>query len=110
MGLRDYFGRLFRRPPSGESFELRPAEQVALAYLLRFESATLEALRSELESRHWAVTPDADEAMSRLVGLGLAEARLQPDVRGATFVVTPKGRRFKGRLPDDPRSVTEFWI
>jgi hypothetical protein len=110
MGLRDILRRIRRRPPSGESVELRPADQVALAHLLRFESASLETIGTVLEGRGWAVTPDAGEAMTRLVAFGLAEARYQPEGGGAVFVVTAKARRLAGRIPGEPRTVTEFWL
>jgi hypothetical protein len=110
MGLRELLRRIRVRPPSGESVELRPADQVALAHLLRFESASLDTMRRVLEGRGWAMTPEAGEVMERLTGLGLAEARYRPEAEGVAFVITAKARRLEGRIPGEPQTVTEFWL
>lgn len=111
MSLRDLLRRLRIRPASGESVELRPAEQVALRLLLRFEVATSAGLRREVAASGFAVIPELDEVTAALQAQGLAEARIQlDDAGGRTFVLTAKGRKLRGRIPENPRTVTQFWL
>jgi len=112
MGLRDFIRRIRTRPPSGERVELKPAEQVVLAHLLRFDPATVAEIRTVIEAMDLAVPPDANEVLTALLVQALAEARPQPKQGsgGAAYVPTAKGRRLTGRLPQQPRTVTDFWI
>ena len=112
MGLREFIQRIRTRPPSGERVELKPAEQVVLAHLLRFDTSTILEIRPVIEAMSLAAPPDASDVMTALVAQGLTEARLRPEQgSGAVaYVPTAKGRRLKGRLPQEPRTVTDFWI
>jgi len=111
MSLGSFLRRLRVRPSSGESVVLRPAEQIVLRFLLRFEVATSAVLRRELAASGFAVIPELDEVTAALQAQGLAEARIQlDDTGGSTFVLTAKGRKLKGRIPENPRTVTQFWL
>lgn len=103
---------VFTRRPSGPSVVLRPMEQVAMLYLHRFSRATPRDLYQELNATSGASHAEAGEAIVRLLEAGLVEARFQPDEdrSDVTYVLTRRGERLKGRIPPEPRSVTEFWF
>jgi hypothetical protein len=112
MGLRDLIRRLRARPPSGDRVELKPAEQVALALIIRAGSASEDSIRTAVESHSAVLAPELAEVLTALASQGLAEVRLEPDIGRSrtTLFVTAKGRKLRGRIPEDPRTVTEFWI
>jgi hypothetical protein len=112
VDLRSLFSRLRRRPPSGERVELKPLEQVALSYLLRFGSASTSGIQAELDARSSVLAPDANDVMTALIVQGLVQARIEPqEGRSSTiFVPSAKGQRLKGILPSEPSVVTEFWL
>jgi hypothetical protein len=92
--------------------ELKPAEQVALACLLRSGSASEATLRAVIEEHSRVLAPELADVVSALVDQGLAGVRIEPDLDGSTrtLVTTAKAERLKGRIPEDPQTVTEFWI
>lgn len=112
MGLRSFLRHLRTRPPAGEKVELKPLEQVVLAHLIRAGLLSIEDVRSLIESRTPVLVPGPEEVLAPLVRQGLAEARGDPqDGSGPpNYVPTPKASRLEGRIPEDPRTVTDFWV
>jgi hypothetical protein len=104
-----FIRRLRTRPPSGEKVELKPLEQAALALVIRTGGASTRVLQVEVDARSPVLRYQAAGVVDALMRHRLVEARLQPD--GETvFVPTARGLRLRKRLPDDPKSVTDFWL
>ncbi len=104
-----FLRRLRTRPPSGHSVELKPLEQIVLRVLLAGSAVTAADVRAIIEARRPILAPTVDEVLTPLLDQGLAEARF--DLKGpAVYVATAKARPLKSRLPEDPRTVTEFWL
>jgi hypothetical protein len=112
MGLVSFLRRLRKRPPSGIRVELKPLEQVVLAHLIRSGGAGDTAVQGAIDERRPALPRSARDVMAPLLEQGLAEARLRPDAETseAVYVPTAKGMRLKNRLPQNPTTVTDFWI
>ena len=112
MGLRQLLQRLRTRPASGARVELRPLEQVVVAYLIRVGGAGMAAVQDVIDGRQAVLHRTAQEILAPILEQGLAEARLRPDTGSsdAIFVPTAKGLRLKDRLPENPTTVTDFWV
>jgi hypothetical protein len=101
-----------RRGPSGPSVTLRPVDQVAMLFMYRFGKGSADDLYRELHGRLGVSHTETGAAIVRLMEAELIEARYLAD-EGKTdlsYVVTKRGQRLNGRIPAEPRSVTEFWF
>lgn len=109
---RSFLKSALTRGPSGESVTLRPTDQIAMLYLLRFGKVTAEDLHRELSATRGADDTETGETIVRLLTEQLVEARYLPEEGTAaiTYVITKRGSRLKRRIPPEPRSVTEFWF
>jgi hypothetical protein len=112
MSLADFLKRLRTRGPSGERVELKPLEQVLLAYLIEHGSATSAQLQAAIEVRRPVLEQTSSDVASALIAQGLAGMRF--DLEGAdtrsVFVPTAKGMRLRKALPANPTTVTDFWL
>lgn len=81
-----------------------------MALLIRQDGATTAAIQATIDGRLPVLPQDAAEVMTALLEQGLAEARHRPESGDSVFVATAKGRRLRGRIPEDPKTVTDFWI
>ena len=110
MDLRGLLKRLRTRGPSGEKVELKPLEQVALALLLRQDGAPASAVQAAIDERRPVLPQPAAEVMTALLEQGLAEARYRPETGDSVFVATARGGRLRGRIPENPSTVTDYWL
>lgn len=109
MDLLSLLKRLRTRPPRGTAIELTPSEQVALAHLIRKASATLAELEAVVDARNPIFRPEPGEVAAALVQQGAAEARIDLHA-GTIYVPTSNALKLKKRIPEEPRTVTQFWV
>jgi predicted transcriptional regulator len=110
--LRSLFGRISGRPR--QSVELNPVEQIAVRYLLQFGPRSVAAVRQDVTATRVEVGAEVDEAVAHLLEAGLIERSApdedEPAGSDLLYAATPKAAVLRGRIPDDPRTVTEFYL
>jgi hypothetical protein len=72
----------------------------------------MESVYTEVTSTRLAGQEEVETAVVRLVSEGLAESRLHPeDGRSETiFIPSKKAAKLRGRIPQEPQTVTEFYL
>jgi len=111
--LRNLWRRIRVRPPRGPSVDLTPSEQVVLRLFHRLGRASFDEVDHEIGTfRAGLPRPPAFEVVATLIQEGLIEARIQEDAGEPETIYspTPKGNKLRGRIPEVPRTVTEFWF
>jgi hypothetical protein len=83
-----------------------------MLFFHRFGRATADQLYMELNTRLGASHTDTGECIVRLLSAGLIEARYlgEEGKTDVSYVATRLGSRLEGRIPTEPRTVTEFWL
>lgn len=113
VGLRELWRRVSVRPPRGPSVDLTPSEQVVLRLFHRVGSVGFDEVNHEIDIfRAGLPRPPAFEVVAKLIQEGLIEARIEEDAGEPETIYspTPKGNKLRGRIPEVPRTVTEFWF
>ncbi len=102
--------RPWRKPR--ESVDLNPIEQLAMRYLLHFDTGTAEGVYKEVSATRVAGQTEVDEALVRLVSIGLAETRfrLEGDQSETVFFPSKKSAKLRGLIPLEPRGVLGFYL
>jgi len=112
MDLKAFWRRLVPRAKPRESVELDPVQQLALRFLLNFGEQTRDEIRTEVTATRAASEDDIAEALARLVGAGLADStiRLEGDASQTFFTPTQRAAKLRAHLPQEPTTVTEFYL
>jgi predicted transcriptional regulator len=107
--LRSILGRM---RPARESVELDPAGQITLRYLLQFGPRTVDDIMQEANGSRVTPRTEVDAAIAHLVEFGLVEVT-PPQEPGQTqnlYAATPRSSVLRDRIPQEPRTVTEFYF
>ena len=112
MDLKAFWSRVMPRAKPRESVDLDPVQQLALRFLLNFGGQTRDEIRTEVTATRAAGEDEIDEALAGLVDAGLADStiRLEGDTSQTFFTPTRKAAKLKAHLPQEPTTVTEFYL
>jgi hypothetical protein len=88
-----------------EGVSLSPVEQIALRLVLSYGESTVESIATEVGSTLTPAAGEVEQALDRLVALGLLERRY-----GDAYVASKRAGKLKGHLPIEPQTVTEFYL
>jgi hypothetical protein len=112
MDLKALWDRFVPHAKPRESVELDPVQQLALRFLLNFGEQTRDAIRTEVMATRAVSDDEVDLALAGLVDAGLADStiRLEGDTSQTFLTPTKKASTLKGHLPQEPTTVTEFYL
>ncbi len=90
--------------------DIDPAQLVAIRFLLRYKAAPEHKLYDEVTG-----TVGLDHAtfllsLADLGSKGVLEPRFQPDDGETWFVLTPLGKRLRGKIPRESRSSLAIYV
>lgn len=90
--------------------DIDPAQLVAIRFLLRYKAAPQGKLYQEVSG-----TLGLDEgtfllSLADLASKGVLEPRFQPDDAETWFVLTPLGKRLRGKIPRTTRSSLAIYV
>ncbi|MFQ5880652.1 MAG: hypothetical protein ACE5IZ_10840 [Dehalococcoidia bacterium] len=101
--------RLLHRRPR-PSVELNVTEQLIMLFLFRFGAVPAEEIYAEIAAQRPLRRPEVLAALLRLEETGLVQADAQDDKGRRLYQATKLGQKLQGRVPPEPKSVTEFWL
>ena len=109
--LQRLLDRVLRRRAEHRSVELDVIQQLVLLFIARFKKVTENAVFDEVKVRRPYVDwPETFLALTKLRNEGLVQ---QEPANGASqrhYSLTKLGRDLAQRLPQEPRSVIEFYL
>jgi hypothetical protein len=91
-----------------ESVELHPVAQITVRYLLEFGPRSVSDITNEVEATRTIFGDEMDESLAHLLEAGLVEtATVDSETR---YAATRKAAILRNRIPQEPRTVTEFYL
>jgi DNA-binding MarR family transcriptional regulator len=95
-----------------ESVTLGPVEQLAIRYLMEFGPRNREGVLLEVRGHRSVSDEDVDGALTQLVDQGMAESRLQfeGDETQPVYSATARAQRIKKHIPQEPKTVMDFYL
>ena len=103
--VRRWLSTVRRRP---EPVELDLVQQLALRTLARFGPQPYARLAAEISAVRRATPAEITAGLLKLESAGVIEREQAP--AGRRYALTRRGRRFLPYIPEQPRSVLQFYI
>jgi hypothetical protein len=90
--------------------DIDPAQLVAIRFLLRYKAAPRGKLYDEVSGTLGLDEETFMMSLADLASKGVLEPRFQPDESETWFVLTPLGKRLRGKLPQSSRSSLAIYV
>jgi hypothetical protein len=90
--------------------DIDPAQLVAIRFLLRYKAAPESKLYDEVTGTIGLDRATVLLSLADLASKGVLEPRFQPDQSETWFVLTPLGKRLRGKIPRSTRSSLAIYV
>lgn len=90
--------------------DIDPVQLVVVNFLLRYKAAPQDTIHDEVHGTLGTQREPFVLALAGLASQGLIEPRYQPESGETWFVLSPLGRRLRGKVPRSSRSALAVFL